>query len=195
MLTLSKTTYEQFPVYVNFTTSMEKNETISSYTTASINVDTGANSKTESILSDSISGTKIEIILKTNTAVARHKITTKVATSTGNYFESELYVEVNENSDDYFEKQPYEEFLISNDFTHDLVDGNTIASRTVLATRVSDGVDVTSSVIELSAIAGKGILVGVKAGTNEETYLIQINIVDSDGSKFQKNIVMLVYEI
>lgn len=195
MLTLTKNKYEQFPVYANFTNSMERSESISSHTTASINVATGVDSKSEVIVSDSIDGTKIKINLNANTAEAQHKITVKVNTGLGNYFETELYIEVNENTDDYFEKQPYEEFLISNDFKHDLADSETISSKTITAIRTSDSADVTSSVIESSVIAGTKILVGVKAGTSGETYLIQIKIVTSSSNKFQKNIVMLVNEI
>lgn len=157
----------------------------------------GVNSKNATIDSDSIDGTKVKIVLKDNNNVGDYKITVKTRTNNDNDYEIDIPVKVSNTRErtDRFSKQVSEEFVVTTDFSNDLGSSETISSITVSAIRLSDGSDLTSSVIEFSQKSSKKVLVGVQNGVDGELYRIVIKIQTSIGYKFQKNILMKVKEI
>lgn len=193
---INKHSYESFPIYADFYINLDTNETISSYTLNCVNLQSGASSKSSVVDSDSIDGTKIKVILKAASAEGDHKITAKAKTSNDNNYEIDIIVKIKTTGKiDRFTKQKSEEFVVVTDFSNDLGLNETISSSTVTAIRLSDGSDLTSSVIEFSQKSSKKVLVGVRGGGDGELYRILIKIVTSDGYKFQKNITMKVQEI
>lgn len=194
---INKHSYEKFPIYADFYINLDSNETLSSYSLGCINLQTGANSKSAIVDSDSIAGTKVKVVLKADSAEGDHKITAKVTTSNDNNYEIDVIVRIKSTTGkvDRFTKQVSEEFIIVTDFTNDLGSGETISSVAVTAIRLSDGSDLTSSIIELSQKSSKKVLVGVQNGEDGELYRIVVKIQTSLGYKFQKNILMKVKEI
>ncbi len=188
--------YEKFPIYADFYINLDSNETLTSYSVGCVNLQTGANSKTTIVDSDSIDGTKVKIILKADAPEGDHKITAKVTTSNDNDYEIDIIVRIKNTTGkiDRFAKQVSEEFVVVTDFSNDLGSSETISSIEVIAIRLSDGSDLTSSVIEFSQKSSKKVLVGVMNGTGGELYRITIKIQTSLGYKFQKNITMKVQE-
>jgi len=73
-----------------------------------------------------------------------------------------------------FTKQPDAGFLISMNFANCLRTSETISSYTIAATKVSDGSDATSTVINSAGNAKSGsyVYTFVKAGTSGEKYKI-----------------------
>lgn len=194
---INKHSYEKFPVYADFYINLDKNETLSSHSLSCINLQTGASSKSVIVDSDSIDGTKIKAILKADAPNGDHKITAKTTTSNDNNYEIDIIVRIRDTAGkiDRFTKQVSEEFVITTDFANDLGAAETISSIDVSAIRLSDGGDLTSSVIEFSQKSSKKVLVGVQNGVDNELYRIVIKIQTSLGYKFQKNILMKVREI
>ena len=193
---INKHSYEKFPIYADFYINLDTNETLSSYTLNCINLQSGANSKSSVVDSDSIDGTKIKTVLKADSPEGDHKITAKVITSNGNNYEIDIVVRIKTTGKvDRFAKQQSEEFIIITDFSNDLSVNETISSSTVTAIRLSDGGDLTSSIIEFTQKSSKKMLVGIRGGTDGELYRIIVKIQTSDGYKFQKNITMKVQEI
>lgn len=197
MRRIDKYPYEKFPVYADFYINLDKNETIEYYTIVCVNRQDGVNSKNATIDSDSIDGTKVKIVLKDNNNVGDYKITVKTRTNNDNDYEIDIPVKVSNTRErtDRFSKQVSEEFVVTTDFSNDLGSSETISSITVSAIRLSDGSDLTSSVIEFSQKSSKKVLVGVQNGVDGELYRIVIKIQTSIGYKFQKNILMKVKEI
>ena len=193
---INKHSYEKFPIYADFYINLDTNETLSSYIVNCINLQSGANSKSSVVDSDAIDGTKIKVVLKEDSPEGDHKITAKVETSNDNNYEIDIIVRIKTTGKvDRFTKQQSEEFIVITDFSNDLGANETISSSTVTAIRLSDGSDLTSSVVEFTQKSSKKMLVGVRGGVDSELYRIIIKIQTSDGYKFQKNITMKVQEI
>lgn len=191
---IEKQPYEQFPIYVNFYNNLDENESLSSYAITCVDMDNGSNSLSGIVLSNAIEDAKVKVVLKSGSAPGRHKLTVRAGTNSDNTFETDIIIILKNADTESFTKQPNEEFIVENDFSGDLVSGETISSKTITATRISDGSDVTSGVIEFSAISDKKILVGVMRGDNGESYRIAIKIDTSGGNKYQKNAIMRVRE-
>lgn len=193
---IPKAPYEQFPIYFNFSSNLIGGETISSYTIACTNTNNLSNTATTIVDSSEISGVKVKVVVKNGSIGEQHKITVKISTSLGNTYEKDVLSLVIYDDADRFDKQPKEQFLISNDFKKGETEllSETISSKAVTATRMTDEADFTSSIITMSVISGTRVIVGIQAGNSGEFYRIAIQIVTSAGNKFQKNIIMGVYE-
>lgn len=193
---ITKAPYEQFPIYFNFSSELIGGETISSYTITCINTNNLSNTASTIVDSSEISGVKVKVVVKNGSIEEQHKVTVKIGTNLGNTYEKDVLLLVIYDDVSRFNKQPKEQFLISNDFKKgetELV-AETISSKAVTATRMTDEADFTSSIITLSVISGTRVIVGIQAGNSGEFYRIAIQIVTSAGNKFQKNIIMGVYE-
>lgn len=190
---ITKAPYEQFPIYFNFSSELLGGETISSYAIACTNTNNLSNTATTIVDSSEISGVKVKVVVKNGSIEEQHKITVKISTSLGNTYEKDVLLLVIYDDASRFNKQPREQFLILNDFKTELL-SETISSKAVTATRMTDEADFTSSIITMSVISGTRVIVGIQAGNSGEFYRIVIQIVTSAGNKFQKNIVMGVYE-
>lgn len=191
---LRKAPYEQFPVYFNFSAELLGNENINSYTITCINTDNLSNSASAIIDDSEISGVKIKVTIKNGEIDEKHKITVKIATDLDNEYEKDIVLLIIYDDQSRFEKQPSEQFLILNDFKNELTAGETISTKDISVVRIDDEALFTSSMIYLGIISGTRIIVGVQNGSDGEFYRIVIQIVTSTGNKFQKNIVMGVYE-
>lgn len=96
-----------------------------------------------------------------------------------------------------FEKEPFEEYDITMDFSPKLKLGMAIASQESgypKATRMSDNVDVTSSCIGTPSYTGAVITVRVKGGSNGNRIKIEFRITDSAGEKHESGLIMEVNE-
>jgi len=99
---------------------------------------------------------------------------------------------------DAFEKQPYEEFTVSTDFSRNFATGETVSSQTVTAVD-KDGATVTTTVTDQTTVANDGgskVSVLVKAGTVVASpYRLTFRCVTSTGHKWEHDIQMNVREI
>jgi hypothetical protein len=195
MNTLTKAPYEFFPIFFNFSAELLSGETISSYTISCINTKNLLNTISTIVDSSEISGVKIKVMVKDGGIDEQHKLTAKITTSTGNIYEKDVLLVIAYDDGSEFEKQPREQFLILNDFKNELGTGETLWTKAVTATRLDDEADFTSQIITMSVFSGTRVVVGVQSGNDEEVYRIAIQVVTNGGSKFQKNIIMIVNEI
>ena len=97
------------------------------------------------------------------------------------------------------DKQPYEEYYISFDFT-EYLDSATISSATVTALDITADPDsdvsttlINSTKQKTDAFA-KIVYVWVRAGTAEHEYQITCKVVASDGSKYELDAILPVTE-
>ena len=91
-------------------------------------------------------------------------------------------------------KTPFEQFAVSLDFAADIGVGSSIASITsVTATSNLTRLDSTASVIATSpapAISGTGVVFTVIGGVTGERHTIAVQIVSSNGEKYQGDITL-----
>jgi hypothetical protein len=93
----------------------------------------------------------------------------------------------------YFPKQPSEEFAITVDFaTNRLSSAESISQVTVTATKISDGSDATSDVIDGNSETAGIVTVEVKGGEAGERYDIRILVTTDGGNKYEADVVMVV---
>jgi hypothetical protein len=95
---------------------------------------------------------------------------------------------------DTFEKQPYEEFFITVDFSQVLGATETIASATCIVTDLATGADESAIMCDSPDIVGQTVLVMVKAGTTSSSYNVSVRIVTSLSQKFEADLNMNVLE-
>lgn len=92
-----------------------------------------------------------------------------------------------------FTKQTSETYAITVDFTDVLATAENISVKSVIA--YLGAVDKTTDVITSSAIAGKTIVIIVKAGTNRNAYKITTIITTSLANVFEEDILMEIEDI
>lgn len=99
---------------------------------------------------------------------------------------------------DSFEKQPYDEFTASTDFSRNFGAGETVASQTVVAYD-KDGATVTTTVTDQATVANDGgskVSVLVKAGTEAASpYRLVFRCVTSVGHKWEHDVQMVIREV
>lgn len=94
-----------------------------------------------------------------------------------------------------FPKEPSEEFDITQDVAPLLRKGATISSMLTgypKATQVSNGADMTATVLGSNAFSGTVITQRVKAGLDGEKYKIEWFVQDSNGEKHEDGLIMEV---
>lgn len=191
--TLSKYSYEKFPISFNFIRELKTTgESISTKTITCVNAGTGVSSKSTVVPSESISGAKVVVVIDAGTNGEQHKLTVQITTSGGNSYKKHLILDITRRCDESFSKMPSSEFLIKHDFTEELEDGDTISTVTVTATKTSDDSDATADVIETSVIEDDSIFAGIMGGSAGYDYRISIKIATTLGYKYQKDIMMEV---
>jgi hypothetical protein len=92
-----------------------------------------------------------------------------------------------------FQKQPYEQYPVAVEFSGKLPTGTTISSMDVAVTL--NGVDVTSTVIDESYLDSTRAVIVVKGGEDKKDYKFTIQILLSDGSKLEEDLIMGVREL
>lgn len=99
---------------------------------------------------------------------------------------------------DRFEKQPYEEFTVSTDFSRNMSAGETVVSQAVSCTD-KNGADVSATVTIQGTVTNDGaarVAVLVRAGSEVASpYKLTFRIVTSTGHKWEHDIQMRVVEI
>jgi len=195
MDTLTKSPIEKFPVTFNFSVDLLAGETISTKTVTCVSAATGVTSKTTIVDSEAIASPEVTIVVKAGTEGDEHSIQCLVTTSLGNTFQRDLLLMVKTVVDDSFSKQPGDAFLFDVDFTRRLETGDTVASGAVLATKESDGTDVSATVAPSVEVVTPKIGVHVAAGTDGKTYLLGTRATTAAGYVYEKNVRMTVQEI
>ena len=95
-------------------------------------------------------------------------------------------------------KQPGETLFYKMTFTpgKSLADGDSLAgSPTTIIQKVSDGSDVSATMIEASIRSGNAITVGMKAGTSGESYKITFRCGTTNGETVEEDLVVAVQEL
>ena len=86
---------ERHPINIDFTNLLDVGETIASKTATA--VDSAAVDKTSTVVhSSEIDGSKIVVVVKAGTDGESYKITIRATTSSGNVYEEDVLMEVNE---------------------------------------------------------------------------------------------------
>lgn len=96
-----------------------------------------------------------------------------------------------------FEKQSYEEFTITADFSKNMETGETIADQSVLAFD-KDGADASSIVTDQGTVAASGQTVKVLIQAGEQAlapYKITFRCTTSSGHKWELDVKMKVREL
>ena len=91
-------------------------------------------------------------------------------------------------------KQPYEEYYVSFNFSHDLASGEEISSAVVTVTD-EDGEDATDEIVKSILLASDcRVFVFIQGGT-EQTYKMTCKIVCSNTEKYEKEAYLPVSDI
>ena len=97
-----------------------------------------------------------------------------------------------------FEKEEFEEYDITMDMAPKLKAGISIASIEQYypkATRISDGVDVTSTCIGTSSFVGAVITVRIKGGSDGQRIKIEFRVTDTASEKHETGLIMEVEDL
>lgn len=185
----NKTSYEEFPIYLNFKNDLASDETVSSITTSSINTETNVASSIIASSAFTAAG-RVTLNLDAGANNEEHKLTVSVTTSFGQIYEQEVYIVVDDEMDNgRFDIQPNEGILASFDFENAFAGvSQTINTTTVEAFKASDNSDVTATVIKGNSISGTQVIFKVDDCTGNEVYKVEVKIVTSTGNKYQRNI-------
>lgn len=196
MDTISKKSYEKYPVRFNFSNDMTTLETVLSVVITCINPVTGADTSGAIISSSSISTPDVIVTIMAGVVGDSHLLTCKATTNLSNVFEKEVIIKIVDSIEGTFTKQPQETYLISMDFTNILETGDTLASQTVTAIKKSDGSSATATVINGAGLDGTfKVSVVVKSGTSGETYLLTTKVVTASTYQYQMDVFMRTVEI
>jgi len=187
-----KPVYEKFPIAIDFATDLDDGETISTKSVACTNYETGANTKATIVGAESLVDTQVKLEIKAGAPGDKHWLVVGVRTSYDNYFEKELLIEIGDRQAAIFDKRPNDEFTVSYDFTNRLEAGDSIASRSVTATKISDGTAATTDVIEGTLITSPKVLIGVKGGVKGQLYRIMVDIVTTNTFQYQAEVLMRI---
>ena len=192
---ITKSPIEKFPVYFNFSMDLLFGESISSHTLSCVNSATGVSSKTTIVDSSEIVANEVKAVLKAGTEDDEHFIQCSVSTSLSNIFQRDLLLFIQSVVSDSFNKHPIESFMYEVDFTRRLEGGDSVVSGVVVATRESDGGDVTASITNTVEVVNPKVGVPVKNGSDGETYLLGTRATSDDGYVYEKIIRMNVQEL
>lgn len=190
-----KTPYEIISLSFYFAPVLSGAETISSYTVACININTGVDTKATIVSSDTNDNTSVTVTMQAGTAKDCHKITVRILSSVGDYFEIDLLLSILEAITDRFKKQPGSKYTISNDFDNNIASSDSISSETITVTKVSDGSDVTGSVFVSSLTEGTVVYFSLQGGVNGQDYIVSVKVVTTDELRYEKLILMSVEEV
>lgn len=193
---LSKLPYEEFPRRVTFGQEMVADEEIILRTVTCVNLATGEDTKAAIIYDEATDGVIVTIKIKGGVLGETHKITIRIQTSLDNFLEQEIFLEIGRPDNDFFPKQPSEEFSIANNFADDLEDGDYIITDDVIATKLLDASDATAVVIKGSGLDVEKhethLHLGVMSGIDGEVYDLSTRVATFLGYKYEKIITMIL---
>ena len=190
-----KTSYEQIKLVFDFAYDMTlPDEIISTYavkyvwiTADNLSVDvesTLENSKTND-------NSTVTLNIVSGTAGCKYLISVDIVTNYGNSYKQIVLLIIDQKIIKIFNKPAAENIFIAIDFSNEVLT-DTINSKTVTGIDLYDGSDVTSTIIDSSAIDSKLINIGVKAGTAGRVYLITTKVDTNNSTKFQKDVILFV---
>lgn len=190
-----KTSYEQIKLVFDFANDMTMpDEVISTYAVKYVwitadNLPVDATSTLESSKTNGNSTVTLNIIA--GTTGCKYLITVDILTNYSNSYKQMILLVIDQKIIKAFNKPSAENIYISIDFSNEVLT-DTINSKTVTAVDLYDGSSVTSTIIDASAIAGKLINIGVKAGTSGRAYQITTQVETNNSTKFQKDVILFV---
>jgi hypothetical protein len=145
--------------------------------------------------SEAIVSPEVKVVIKAGVEGDEYSVQCSITTSLGNTFQRDLLLMIQRIVTDSFNKQPVDGFLFDVDFTRRLETGDAISTATCLATKESDGTDVSASVTPTVEVISPKIGVHVAAGSDGETYLLGARATTAAGYVYEKNVRMNVQEI
>ena len=190
-----KTSYEQIKLVFDFANDMTmSDEIISTYAVKYVwltadNLPIDVTGTLESSKTNGNSTVTLNIV--SGTAGYKYLISVDMVTNYGNSYKQLILLIIDQKIIKAFNKPADENIYISIDFSNEVLT-DTINSKTVTAVDLYDGSSVTSTIIDASAIDGKLINIGVKAGTAGRTYQITTKVDTNTSTKFQKDILLFV---
>lgn len=192
---ITKKSYELFPIIFDQSNNFVILESVDSYTFTCINTTTGVDTSSDIIDSDTNGTNTVQLVIKDGTVGDKHKISMRVVGSSGGLYEKDLIVEIIDNYDGVFSKQSSEILSIKIEFKNcsSILDGDTLSTKTISATNVLYGTDVTSSIVSASAIQDdNSVIVICKDGLDNNNYKITGKVTTGLGYKYQIDVLMSV---
>ena len=192
---ITKSSIEKFPVHFNFSTDFLDGEIISYKTLTCVNSATGVSSVASIIDSETINSPDVDVVLKGGIEGEEHSIQCVITSNLGNVYQRDLLLMIATVVTDSFNKQPADRLLFDVDYSRRLEAGDTIASGAVLATKESDGTDVSATIVVLIETITPKMGVHVAEGSDGETYLLGVRATTTAGYVYEKSLRMNVQEI
>jgi len=194
MDSIIKSPIEKYPIEFNFSPDLITGETITTKTVTCVSAATGVSSAATIIDSEAIVDSDVVVVLKAGTEGDEHNIQCVVFTSKGNRYQRDLLLMIQTVVTDSFNKQPDDTFSFSHSFSRRLESGDTLASVVGVATKESDGSDVSGTMIPFTEIISPKVGVRVAVGIDGETYLLAIRGTSTAGYVYEKIFRMNVQE-
>jgi hypothetical protein len=191
---VTKSPAERFPVHFNFSVDFIAGETIATETITCGSAATGASTKATIIDSESASGPEVTAVLKGGTEGDEHNIECVVETSKGNRYQRDLFLRIQSVVSDRFDKQPADAVMFDLDFSRRLETGDTLASVVAIATKESDGTDVSATMVPDPEVISPKAGIRARAGDDGETYLLAVQGTSAAGYIHEKFLRMNVQE-
>jgi len=192
--TIIKSPIERFPIKFNFAVDLITGETIITRTITCVSAASGVSSAATIIDSEATVDADVAVVLKAGTEGDEHNVQCVIFTSKGNRYQRDLLLMIQAVVTDSFDKQPDDTFSFDLDFSRRLETGDTLASVAVVATKESDGSDVSATVAPFSEVISPKAGVRVAAGTDGETYLVRVQGTSTAGYVYEKIFRMNVQE-
>ena len=194
MDTLIKSPIERFPIKFNFSVDLITGETITTRTITCVSAASGVSSAATIIDSEATVDADVIVVLKAGTEGDEHNIQCVVFTSKGNRYQRDLLLMIQTVVTDTFNKQPDDTFSFDLDFSRRLESGDTLATVAVIATKESDGSDVSATVAPFSEVISPKAGIRVAVGLDGETYLVAVQGTSTAGYVYEKIFRMTVQE-
>lgn len=179
-----RTSFDVFPIVVDFSPCLQSGETISSTTGT-------ASTPTNLIGMASASGSLVTVSITGSSTSQYDMLLVKATTSLGAILEKRIPIRTQDIVEYSFNKLPADAFTIAMDF-NEL--GESLSSAAVSAMDMGDGTDKTSTVIAGSSVdtAKNTVKAGVQAGTAGRDYRISFQATMASGNKYQQYCAMFV---
>jgi len=220
MNSLTKHSYERFPIYINFEGDFVKDEILAptGYSLTCIDLETGlpatggihiadgtwiadgsitgAGSDDSSIIASYLLKIKkMMIVIQAGIAGKVYKLSVKADTNFGNVCQGELLISIVENYIDVLHKTTLGKVIVSFNFVNDFAISElsqAIKTKSVTIKKISDGSDATSAILDDSQSSLNTVLARLQSGDNGESYGITAKVVTDIGYKYSQSILMQV---
>jgi len=184
--TIIKSPIERFPIKFNFAVDLITGETIITRTITCVSAASGVSSAATIIDSEATVDADVAVVLKAGTEGDEHNVQCVIFTSKGNRYQRDLLLMIQAVVTDSFDKQPDDTFSFDLDFSRRLESGDTLATVAVIATKESDGSDVSATVAPFSEVISPKAGIRVAVGLDGETYLVAVQGTSTAGYVYEK---------